>query len=53
MIRNGGLLTFMSTSITFEIIFSKTVLKWLVIMAGYKIKGIDELEARKSKNSFI
>ena len=32
MIRNGGLLTFMSRSITFEIIFSKTV---SIKMAGY------------------
>ena len=39
----------MSGSITFE----KRVLEWLVILVGCKTKGINELEARESKNSFI
>ena len=43
----------MSGSITFENILSISVVEWLVILAGYKIKGINELEARKSKNSFL
>ena len=43
----------MSGSITFENILSIRVLEWLVILVGYKIKGINELEARESKNSFI
>ena len=40
----------MSGSITFENILSIRVLKWLVILVGCKIKGINELEGRKSKN---
>ena len=36
----------MSESITFENIFSIRVLEWLVILAGWKIKGITQLEAR-------
>ena len=42
----------MSGSITFENI-SVRVLEWLIILVGCKIKGIDELEARESKNSFV
>ena len=42
----------MSGSITFENILSIRVLKWLVILVDCKIKGINELEARESKNSF-
>ena len=37
-------------SVTFENILSIRVLEWLVIHVGFKIKGINELEARKSKN---
>ena len=36
----------MSGSITFENILSIRALEWLVILAGCKIKGINELEAR-------
>ena len=36
----------MSGSIAFENILSITVLEWLVILVGCKIKGINELEAR-------
>ena len=43
----------MSRSITFENLLSIRVLQWLVILGGCKIKGIFELEARESKNSFI
>ena len=43
----------MSGSITFENILSIKVLEWLVILVGYKINGISELEARESKNSFV
>ena len=42
----------MSGSITFENI-SIRVLEWQIILVGCKIKGIDELEARESKNSFV
>ena len=42
----------MSESITFENILSIKVLEWLVFLVGCKIKGINELEARESKNSF-
>ena len=42
----------MSGSITFENI-SIRVLEWLIILVGCKIKGINELEARESKNSFV
>ena len=42
-----------SGSITFENILSIGVLEWLVILVGCKIKGIKELEARESKNSFV
>ena len=40
----------MSGSVTFENILSIRVLIWLVILVGCKIKGIDELESRESKN---
>ena len=43
----------MSGSITFENILSIRVLESLVILVGCKIKGIIELEARESKNSFV
>ena len=43
----------MSGSLTFENILSITVLEWLVILVGCKIKGKNELEARESKNSFV
>ena len=43
----------MSGSITFENMLSIRVLEWLVILFGYKIKGINELEARESKNLFV
>ena len=39
--------------ITFENILSIRVLECLVILVGYKIKGINELEAIKSKNSLV
>ena len=42
----------MSGSITFENILSIRLLEWLVILVGCKIKEINELEARESKNSF-
>ena len=43
----------MSGSITFENTLSIRVLGWLVILVGCKIKCINELEARESKNSFV
>ena len=44
----------MSGSITFvENILSTRVFEWLVITIGCKIKGINELEVRESKNSFV
>ena len=43
----------MSGSITFENMLSIRVLEWLVVLVGCKIKGINELEARESKNSFV
>ena len=42
----------MPGSITLENILSIRVLEWLVILVKCKIKGINELEARESKNSF-
>ena len=42
-----------SGSITFENILSIRGLEWLVILIGCKIKGVNELEARESKNSFF
>ena len=41
----------MSGSITFENILFIRVLEWLVILVGCKIKGINELKARESKNN--
>ena len=46
------LLYIMSWLITFEKILSIRVWEWLLIRIGCKIKDINELEARKSKNSF-
>ena len=43
----------MSGSITFENISSIRVLQWLVILVGCRIKGINELEARECKTSFV
>ena len=43
----------MSGSITFENILSIRVLEWLVILVGCKIKGINGLESRESKNLFV
>ena len=40
----------MPGSITFENILSGRVLEWLVILVGCKIKGMNELEERESKN---
>ena len=45
-------LDIMYGSITFEKILSIRVLKWLVILVGCKIKGINEFEVIESKNSF-
>ena len=41
----------MCGSITFESILSIRVQEWLVILAGCKIKGINELEARTNNFS--
>ena len=43
----------MSGSMTFENILSIRVLEWLVNLVGCKIKGMNELEARESRNSFV
>ena len=43
----------MSGSLTFENISSVRVLEWLVILVGCKIKDINELETRESKNLFV
>ena len=43
----------MSGSITFENILSIIVSEWLVILVSYKIKGVNELEARESKNELV
>ena len=43
----------MSGSITLENILSIRILEWLVILVGCKIKGINELEAKESKNLFV
>ena len=40
----------MSGSITFENTLFIRVLEWLIILVRCKIKGINELEARESKN---
>ena len=42
-----------SGSITLENVLSIRVLEWLVILGSCKIKGINELEARESKNLFV
>ena len=43
----------MSGSIAFENILSIRILEWLVILVGCQIKGISELKAKESKNSFV
>ena len=43
----------MSGSITFENALSIRVLEWPVILVGCKIKGINQLEARKSESSYV
>ena len=43
----------MSGSKTSENILSIRVQEWLVTLVGCKIKGMNELEARKTKNSFV
>ena len=43
----------MSGSITFENILSIRVLEWLVILVGCRIKGINVVGARESKNSLV
>ena len=43
----------MSGLIKFENILSIRVMEWVVNLVGCKIKGINELEARESKNSFV
>ena len=40
----------MCGSITFENMLSIRVLEWIVILVGCKTKGINEVEARESKN---
>ena len=42
-----------SGSIKFENMLSIRVLEWLAILVGCKIKGINELEARESKNLYV
>ena len=51
--KSGMVADIMSGSITLENVLSIRVLEWLVILVGCRIKGINELEARESKNSFI
>ena len=55
MIRNNGsqITRYYVGSIKFENILSIGVFKWLVVLVGCKIKGINELEARESKNSLV
>ena len=43
----------MSGSKKIENILSIRALEWLLILVGCKIKGMNELEARESKNSFV
>ena len=47
----------MSGSMMFEKILSIRVLEWLVILVGFKIKGINELDAsessRKQEDRFL
>ena len=47
------LLDIMSGLIMFKNILSIRALEWLVILVGCKIKGINELDASKSKNSLV
>ena len=49
----GKLPDIMSGPIIIENILSVRVLESLVILVGYKIKGISTLETRESKNSFV
>ena len=42
-----------SGSKTFENILSIRALEWLVILVGCKIKGMNEIDTRESKNSFV
>ena len=42
-----------SGSKAIENILSIRVLEWLVILVGCKIKGINEVEVRESKYSFV
>ena len=42
----------MSGSTTFKNI-SLRAFEWLIILVDFKIKGINELDARESKNSFV
>ena len=55
MIKNGGsqITRYYVWYITLENVLSVRVLEWLVILVGCKIKGINELEAREYKNSFV
>ena len=55
MVRNGScqITRYYDWSTIFEIILSVTVLEWVVILVGCKIKGINKLEARESKNSLV
>ena len=43
----------MSGSITFKNMLSIRILEWLVILIGFKIKGLNELVEKESKNSFV
>ena len=47
------LLDIMSGLIMFKNILPIRALEWLVILVGCKIKGINELDASKSKNSLV
>ena len=47
------LLDIMSGLVMFKNILSIRALEWLVILVGCKIKGINELDASKSKNSLV
>ena len=42
-----------SWEVTLENILSMSVFKWLVSLVGCKIYGINEFEARESKNSLV
>ena len=42
-----------SGSITFENVLYIRVLEWVIILFGCKIKGINDLEPRESKYSFV